>query len=127
MHPVCEDIPRPVPSWIIRFTSNDDSDILLADAVMNVPFPWLNLPPVDFRVTRRVSVSSPVFVHTGCNDESRISKALEAGADTTACAWVSVEEAGGVAVGAEVSVASDTDPQAITASMIARQDVIRAL
>ena len=121
MHPVCGDIPRPVPSWIIRFTSNDDSDILLADAVMNVPFPWLNLPPVDFRVTRRVSVSSPVFVHTGCNDESRISEALESGAR------VPVEEAGVVAVGAEVSVASDTDPQAVTASMIARQDVIRIL
>jgi hypothetical protein len=42
-------------------------------------------------------------------------------------ARVLVEEAGVVAVGAEVSVARDTDPQAITASMIARQDVIRAL
>ena len=112
---------------MIRFTSNDDPDILLADAVMNVPFPWLNLPPVDFRVTRRVSVSSPVFVHTGCNDESRISEALEAGADTTACAWVSVEEAGVVAVGAEVSGTADVDPQAITASMIARQDAIKTL
>ena len=74
-----------------------------------------------------MSVSSPVFVHTGCNDESRLSEALEADADTTACPWVSVEEAGVVAVGAEVSVASDTDPRAITASMIVRQDVIRAL
>ena len=112
---------------MIRFTSNDDPDILLADAVMTVPSPSLNLPPVDCSVTSKVSVSSPVLVHTGCNDESRISEALEAGADTTACAWVSVEEAGVVAVGAEVSVASDTDPQAITASMIVRQDVIRAL
>jgi hypothetical protein len=42
-------------------------------------------------------------------------------------ARVLVEEAVVVAMGAEVSVASDTDPQAITASMIARQDVIRTL
>jgi hypothetical protein len=42
-------------------------------------------------------------------------------------ARVLVEEAGLVAVGAEVSVASDVDPQAITASMIAKQDVIKAL
>ena len=49
------------------------------------------------------------------------------GTDPKGGAWVSVEEAGVVAVGAEVSVASDTDPQAITASMIARQDVIRTL
>ena len=49
------------------------------------------------------------------------------GTDPKAGARVVVEEAGVVAVGAEVSVASDTDPQAITASMIARQDVIRTL
>ena len=49
------------------------------------------------------------------------------GTDPKAGARVLVEEAGLVAVGAEVSVASDTDPQAITASMIARQDVIRTL
>ena len=42
-------------------------------------------------------------------------------------ARVLVEDAGVVAVGAEVSVASDTDPQAMTASMITRQDVIRTL
>ena len=48
-------------------------------------------------------------------------------ADPKAGARVLVEEAGVVAAGAEVSVASDTDPQAITASMIAWQDVIRAL
>ena len=122
-----EDTISPAPSLMIKFTSIGASDILLADAVMNVPFPWLNLPPVDFRVTRRVSVSSPVFVHTGCDDESRISEALEAGAGTTAGARVLVEEAGVVAVGAEVSGTTDTDPQAITASMIARQDVIRTL
>ena len=49
------------------------------------------------------------------------------GTDPKADARVLVEDAGVVAVGAEVSVASDTDPQAITASMIVRQDVIRAL
>ena len=42
-------------------------------------------------------------------------------------ARVSVEEAGVVAVGAEVSVASDTDPQARTASIITRQDAKRIL
>ena len=47
--------------------------------------------------------------------------------DAVAGARVSVEEAGVVAVGAEVSVASDTDPQAITASMIVRQDVVMIL
>ena len=36
-------------------------------------------------------------------------------------------EAGVVAVGADVSGTSDVDPQAITASMIARQDAKRTL
>ena len=49
------------------------------------------------------------------------------GTDPKAGSRVLVEEAGVVAVGAEVSVASDTDPQAIAASMIARQDVFRTL
>ena len=49
------------------------------------------------------------------------------GTEPKAGARVLVEDAGVVAVGAEVSVASDTDPQAITASMIIRQDVIRTL
>jgi len=49
------------------------------------------------------------------------------GTDPKAGARVLMEEAGVVAVGAAVSVASDTDPQAITASIVARQDVIRAL
>ena len=113
---------------MIRFTSNDDPDILLADAVMTVPSPSLNLPPVDCRVTSKMSVSSPVLVHTGCNhEESRFSEIAVLGTDPKAGARVLAEEAGVVAVGAEVSVASDTDPQAITASMIVRQDVIRAL
>jgi len=49
------------------------------------------------------------------------------GADPKTGARVLVEEAGVVAVGAEVPGTTDTDPQAITASMIARQDVIRTL
>ena len=49
------------------------------------------------------------------------------GTDPEAGARVSVEEAVVVAVGAEVSGTTDTDPQAITASMIARQDAIRTL
>ena len=49
------------------------------------------------------------------------------GTEPKAGARVLVEDAGVVAVGAEVSVASDTDPQAITASMVIRQDAIRTL
>ena len=112
---------------MIRFTSIGESEILLADAVMTVPSPSLNLPPVDCRVTSKTSVSSPVLVHTGCNHESRFSGIVVLGTDPKAGARVLGEEAGVVAVGAEVSVASDTDPQAITASMIIRQDVIRTL
>ena len=112
---------------MIRFTPNDDSDILLADAVMTVPSPSLNLPLVDWRVIKMVSVSSPVLVQTGCNHESRFSGIAVLGTDPKAGARVLVEEAGVAAVGVEVSGTTDTDPQAITASMIARQDVIRAL
>ena len=99
----------------------------MADAVMTVPSPSLNLPLVDCKVTSKMSVSSPVLVHTGCNHESRFSGVAVLSADPKAGAKVVVEEAAVVAVGAEVSVASDTDPQAITASMIVRHDVIRAL
>ena len=99
----------------------------MADAVMTVPSPSLNLPLVDCKVTSKMSVSSPVLVQTGCNHESRFSGIVVLDADPKAGARVLVEDAGVVAVGAEVSVASDTDPQAITASMIARQDVIRTL
>ena len=49
------------------------------------------------------------------------------GTDPKAGARVLVKEAAVVAVGAEVSVASEVDPQAMTASMIARQDVVRTL
>jgi hypothetical protein len=49
------------------------------------------------------------------------------GTDPKAGSRVLEEEAAAVAVGAEVSGTTDTDPQAITASMIARHDVIRTL
>ena len=49
------------------------------------------------------------------------------GTDPKAGASVLVEDSGVVEVGAEVPGTTDTDPQAITASMIARQDVIRTL
>ena len=99
----------------------------MADAVMTVPSPSLNLPPVDCRVTSKMSVSSPVLVHTGCNHESRFSGIGVLGTDPKADARVLMGEMGVGAVGAEVSGTTDTDPQAITASMIARQDVIRTL
>ena len=47
------------------------------------------------------------------------------GTDPKAGARELVEEAAVVAVGAEVSGTADTDPQAITASMIAKQDAIK--
>ena len=112
---------------MIRFTSNDDSDILLADAVMTVLSPASNWPSLDLSVTNNGSSSPPALVHTGCDHESRFSGIVVLGADPKAGARVLVEEAGVVAVGAEVSGTTDTDPQAITASMIARQDVIRTL
>jgi hypothetical protein len=49
------------------------------------------------------------------------------GTDPKAGARVLVKEGGVVAVGAVVSGTTDTDPQAITASMIIKQDVIRTL
>ena len=78
-------------------------------------------------MTNIVSDSDSGLVHRGCSHESRLSRVVVVAVDAVAGARVSVEEAGVVAVGAEVSVASDTDPQAITASMIVRQDVIRTL
>ena len=112
---------------MIRFTSNDDPDILLADAVMTVPSPSLNLPPVDCRVTSKMSVSSPVLVHTGCSHESRFSGMVVLGTEPKAGARVLMEEAGGVAVGDEVSGTADVDPQAITASMITRHATTASL
>jgi hypothetical protein len=49
------------------------------------------------------------------------------GTDPKADAKVLLEEAAVVAVGAEVSGTTDTDPQAITTSMIDRQDATRTL
>ena len=49
------------------------------------------------------------------------------GTDPKAGSRVLVEEAGVAAVGAEVSGTADVDPQAITASMIIRPDVITTL
>ena len=72
-----------------------------------------------------MSVSSPVLVQTGCNHESRLSGIVVLGADPKAGARVLVEEAAVVAVGAEVSGTSDVDPQAMTASIVARQNTIR--
>jgi predicted deacylase len=94
---------------------------------MTVLSPPSNWPSLDLSVTSNVSSSPPALVHTGCDHESRFSGVVVLGADPEAGARVLVEEAGVVAVGAEVSVASDTDPQAITASMIAIQNVIRNL
>ena len=61
----------------------------------------------------------------GCSHEPLLSGIVVLGADPKAGSRVLVEDAGVVAVGAEVSVASDTDPQAITASMVTRQNAIR--
>ena len=78
-------------------------------------------------MTNIVSDSDSGLVHRGCSHEFRLSGIVVLGADPKAGSRVLVEDAGVVAVGAEVSVASDTDPQAITASMIARQDAMRTL
>ena len=94
---------------------------------MTVLSPASNWPSLDLSVTNNGSSSPPALVHTGCDHETRLSGIVVLGADPKAGARVLVKEAGVVAVGAEVSVASDTDPQAITASMIVRQDVIRTL
>ena len=47
------------------------------------------------------------------------------GLDPKTGARVLVEEAGMVAVGAEVSDTADVDPQAMTASMVTRPNAIR--
>ena len=78
-------------------------------------------------MTNIVSDSDSGLLHKGCSHEPFLGGVVILGADPKTSAKVLVEEAGVVAVGAEVSVASDVDPQAITASMIAKQDVIKAL
>jgi len=79
-------------------------------------------------VTNIVSDSDSGLVHRGCSHEPLLCGVVGVAVDAVAGARVSV----GVAavpdviwVGATVPGASDTDPQAITASMIARHDVIR--
>ena len=63
----------------------------------------------------------------GWSHEPLLCGVVVLGTDPKTGARVLVGDTGVGAVGAEVSVASDTDPQAITASMIARQDAIRTL
>ena len=78
-------------------------------------------------MTTNVSDSESGLVHKGCSHEPLLGGVAVLGTDPKAGSRVLVEEAGVVAVGAEVSVASDTDPQAITASIIAIQDAIKTL
>ena len=78
-------------------------------------------------MTNIVSDSESGLLHKGCSHEPLLWGVAVLGTDPKAGSRVLGEDAGVVAVGAEVSVASDTDPQAITASMIARQDAIRTL
>jgi hypothetical protein len=78
-------------------------------------------------VTNIVSDSDSGLLHKGCSHEPFLGGVVILGADPKTSAKVLVEEAGVVAVGAEVSVASDVDPQAITASMVTRQKAIRTL
>ena len=127
MQPVEEDTISPAPSLMIKFTSIGASDILLADAVITVLSPSSSWPGVDLSVSNKASDSESGLLHKGCSHEPLLWEVAVLGADPKAGGRVLVEEAGVVAVGAEVSVASDTDPQAITANMIAKQDVIRAL
>ena len=74
-----------------------------------------------------MSDSDSGLVHKGCSHEPLLWGVAVLGTEPKAGARVLGEEAGVVAVGAGVSGTTDTDPQAITASMIARQDAIRTL
>ena len=78
-------------------------------------------------MTSNVSDSESGLLHRGCSHEPLLCGVVVLGPDPKAGARVLVEEAGVVAVGAEVSGTADTDPQAMTASVIARHDVIRTL
>jgi len=102
------------------------SDMLLADAVITVSSPSSNWPSLDRSVTSNMSDSDSGLAHRGCTHESRFSGVAVLGTEPKAGGRVLAEEAGVVAVGAEVSGTTDTDPQARTASMIIRQDVIRS-
>jgi hypothetical protein len=78
-------------------------------------------------VTNNVPHSDSGLVHRGCSHEPCLWGSAVLSTDPNAGARVLGEEAGVVAVGAAVSGTSDVDPQAMTANMIARQDVIRTL
>jgi hypothetical protein len=103
------------------------SDILLADAVITVSSPSSNWPSLDRSVTSNMSDSESGLLHKGCSHEPLLCGVAVLGTDPRAGARVLVEEAEVVAVGAVVSGTADVDPQAMTTSMIARQDVIRTL
>ena len=94
---------------------------------MTVLSPSSSWPWVDLSVTNNVSHSDSGLVHKGCSHEPLLCGIAVLGADPKAGSRVLVEEAVVVAVGAEVSGTTDTDPQAITASMVTRQDVTRTL
>ena len=76
-------------------------------------------------MTNIVSDSDSGLLHKGCSHEPLLSGVAVLGTDPKAGSRVLEEDSGVVAVGAEVSVASDTDPQAITASMVTRQKAVR--
>ena len=94
---------------------------------MSVLSPSSSWPWVDLSVTNNVSHSDSGLVHKGCSHEPLLWGVAVLGADPKAGSRVVVEEAGVVAVGTDVSGTTDTDPQAMPASMTARQDVIRTL
>ena len=125
--PVEEDTISPAPNLVIKFTSIGSSDILLADAVITVLSPSSSWPWVDLSVTNNVPHSDSGLVHRGWSHGPLLWGVGVLGTDPKAGAKVLVGEAGVVAVGIEVSGTTDTDPQAITASIVARQDVIRTL
>ena len=94
---------------------------------MTVLSPSSSWPWVDLSVTNNVSHSDSGLVHRGCSHEPLLCGVAVLGTDPKAGATVMLEEAGVVALGAEVSGTTDTDPQAITANMIVKQDVIKTL
>ena len=127
LHPVEEETISPAPSLMIRSISIGSSDTLLAEAVMTVLSPSSSWPWVDLSVTNNVSHSDSGLVQSGCSHEPLLCGVAVFGFNPKAGARVLVKEAGVVAVGAEVSGTTDTDPQATTASMIARQDIRKIL
>ena len=92
--------------------------MLLADAVITVSSLPSNCPSLDRSVTSNVSNSDSGSVHRGCSHEPLLCGVAVLCTDPKAGARVLGEEEGVVAVGAEVSVTADVDPQAITASII---------